>query len=73
MDNIAHLPNAYGCAVEMLNNGDRTASRLRGLIDHFETATGLQNTPSMLPHLAEWREAAARIAGRRYWDFKPDA
>jgi hypothetical protein len=57
----------------MLNNGERTASRLRGLIDHFERATGLQNTPSMLPHLDDWRAAAIRIAGRRYWDFQANA
>ena len=71
MDHISHLPNAYGCAVEMLNNGERTAARLNGLMDHFETATGLQNTPSMQPHLADWRAAATRIAGRRYWNFQP--
>lgn len=73
MDHVAHLPNAYQCALETLNNGERTASRLNGLIDHFETATGLHSTPSMVPHLTGWREAAHRIAARRYWNFDAKA
>lgn len=73
MDNIAHLPLAYQCAVETLNNGERTASRLRGLVDHFEVSTGLQASPDMARHLQGWRDAAQRIAARRYWDFNSEA
>jgi hypothetical protein len=69
MDHIGHMPNAYLCALETLGNGDRTSARLMGLIDHFERATGLQNTPEMLPHLQDWRDATHRIAARRYYDF----
>lgn len=69
MDHIGHIPNAYGCAIEILNNGERTASRLASLIAHYEIATGLQSTPEFAPHLKGWREATHRIAARRYWDF----
>lgn len=70
-DNIGHCPNAYLCALDMLSSGDRTLSRLRGLIDHYEKATGLQSTPSMAPHLRDWQDMTIRIAGRRYFDFDP--
>jgi hypothetical protein len=73
MDHAIHLPNAYRCALEYLNNGERTASRLSGLIAHYETATGLNSTPSMAEHLRGWRDATHRIAARRYWDFQPEA
>ena len=73
MDHIAHLPLAYQCAVETLNNGERTASRLRGLVDHFEVSTGLQSSPEMAKHLQGWRDAAQRIAARRFWNFNPEA
>ena len=72
MDNIAHLPLAYQCAVETLNNGERTASRLRGLMDHFEVSTGLQASPEMSRHLQDWRDAAQRIAARRYRNFNSE-
>ena len=64
MDNIAHLPLAYQCAVETINNGERTASRL---------STGLQSSPEVAKHLQGWRDAAHRIAARRYWNFNPEA
>lgn len=70
MDHIGHMPNAYLCALDWLGNGDRCAARLSGLIDHFERATGLQDTPEMLPHLSDWRAATHRIASRRYYDFQ---
>ena len=69
MDNIGQMPNAYLCALETLGNGDRCASRLSGLIDHFERATGLQDTPEIAQHLQDWRDATHRIAARRYYDF----
>ena len=40
MDHIGHMPNAYLCALDQLGSGDRTASRLASLIDHYERATG---------------------------------
>ena len=71
--NIAYLPLAYQCAVEMLNNGERTSARLRGLFDHFETVYALQTRESA-DMLAMWRESAIGIARRRYWNFdNPDA
>ena len=69
MDHIGHMPNAYLCALDTLGNGERTQSRLNGLIDHFERATGLQSTPELQPALQGWRDATARIAARRYFDF----
>ena len=53
MDHIGHMPNAYLCALDQLGNGDRTASRLAGLIDHYERATGLQSSPELAPEPAE--------------------
>ena len=74
MDHIGHMPNAYLCALDQLgSNGDRTASRLAGLIDHYERATGLQSSPELVPILPGWRDAVHRIAGRRYFDFNKDA
>jgi hypothetical protein len=69
MDNIGHMPNAYLCALDQLGNGDRTAGRLNGLIDHFERSTGLQNIPEMNNFLPSWRDATHQIAARRYYDF----
>ncbi len=73
MDHIGHMPNAYLCALDILGNGERTASRLSGLIDHFERVTGLQSVPEMAQCLQGWREAAQRIAARRYFDFDANA
>ena len=73
MDHIGHMPLAYQCAVETLDNGERTSSRLRGLVDHFERATGLQASPDMARHLQGWRDAAQRIAARRFWNFNSEA
>lgn len=73
MDHIGHMPNAYLCALDQLGNGDRTASRLASLIDHYERATGLQSSPELAPMLPGWRDAVHRIAGRRYFDFNKDA
>lgn len=72
-DHIGHMPNAYACALDHLGNGDRTASRLRGLVDHYERATGLQSSPELAQSLQGWRAAVERIAGRRYRDFNPEA
>ena len=65
--NIAHLPLAYQCAIEIINNGERTKARLLGLFDHFETVYGMKADDSgMLTH---WRDSAIGIASRRYWNF----
>lgn len=72
-DNIGQMPNAYLCALDQLGNGARTASRLAGLADHYERATGLQSTPELADHLPGWRAALQRIAARRYFDFDPQA
>ena len=72
MDHIGHMPIAYQCALDTLDNGERTASRLRGLVDHFEVSTGLQASPDMARHLQGWRDAAQRIAARRYWNFNSE-
>jgi len=69
MDHIGHMPLAYLAALDALGGGDRTASRLSGLVDHYERATGLQSVPEMAPHLNDWRAAVHRIAARRYFDF----
>ena len=66
--NIAYLPLAYQCAVEMLNNGERTSARLNGLFDHFERVYGLQSRENA-EMLECWRASAIGIAGRRYWNF----
>jgi hypothetical protein len=73
MDHIGHMPQAYGLALEWLNSGARTASRLAWLIAHFEVSTGLAAVPEMARHLPGWRDAAHRIAARRYDDFNPQA
>lgn len=73
MDHIGHMPLAYQCALDTLDSGERTASRLRGLVDHFEKSTGLQSTPSLAEHLPGWRDAAQRIAGRRFYNFNSEA
>lgn len=73
MDHIGHMPNAYLCALDQLGNGDRTASRLRGLVDHYERATGLQSCPELAQCLPGWRDAVHRIASRRYFDFNKEA
>ncbi len=73
MDHIGHMPNAYLCALDTLGNGERTASRLSGLIDHFERVTGLQSSPELAPMLPGWRDAVHRIAARRYFDFDANA
>lgn len=72
MDHIGHMPNAYLCALDQLGNGNRTASRLAGLIDHYERATGLQSAPELANTLPSWRESTHRIAKRRYFDFNPE-
>ena len=69
-DHIGHMPNAYLCALDQLGNGERTAARLSGLIDHYERATGLQSSPELERILPDWRAAAHRIAARRYFDFQ---
>lgn len=61
--NIAYMPLPYRCAIEMLDNGERTAARLNGLCEHFEKAYGL-------PQDQHHRDEAAGIAARRYWDFQ---
>ena len=66
--NIAHLPLPYQCAIEMLNNGDRTNARFSVLLDHFETAYGRQGD-GMNEH---FRLSAHAIAKRRYWNFPED-
>jgi hypothetical protein len=66
--NIAYLPLAYQCAIEMLNNGERSTARISGLFEHFETAYGLQSRESA-EMLQCWRESAIAIARRRYWNF----
>ena len=68
-----NLPTAYLCAIECLDNGARTKSRLMGLIDHFERARGLQGNPELSASLEEWRAAAVRSAARRYFDFEDKA
>lgn len=72
MDHIGHMPLAYQCALDALDNGERTSSRLRGLMDHFERSTGLQSTPSLAEHLQGWRDATHRIAARRFWNFNSE-
>ncbi len=72
MDHIGHMPLAYQCALDAIDNRERTASRLRGLVDHFERATGLQSTPEMAQHLQGWRDATQRIAARRFWNFNSE-
>ena len=57
--NIAYMPLPYRCAVECLNNGERTRERFNGLCEHFERAYGLQVDEDL-------RSDAWGIACRRY-------
>ena len=61
--NIAHLPNAYRCAIETLgNSGDRTESRMNELTEFFATSNGLTGSE----HHAQWAHDAWCIAKRRW-------
>jgi len=59
---IAHLPNAYRCAVEQFANGDRTESRMKELCDFYATSNALIGDE----HHAQWSFDAWCIAKRRY-------
>jgi hypothetical protein len=64
--NIAHLPLAYRCAIESLGaSGERNTQRLERLCDHFEAVNGLQGSPES----RHYRDSAAGICARRYWNF----
>lgn len=64
--NISNLPLAYRCAIELMDNGERTQARLNGLIEHFERVYGLQCN-ELAQH---WRESAVGICARRFWDWE---
>src|SRR5690606_19307691 len=73
VDHIGHMPNAYLCALDQLGNGDRTASRLAGLIDHHERATGPHAAPEPAPVAPRRRDAGHPIGGRPCFDFNKGA